>query len=406
MTTPKQSSSATGDDKHVTATLELRNKLYQQSVLDRFGSIDWARTSSAPFVVEFDPTTACNLACPDCISRDLLNQGYFTRERIRDLTREMIDAGVKAVVLIGGGEPLAHPEIGWVMEELARNGVRIGLTTNGLLIHRYLDVIAEKVDWVRVSVDAGTAATFQKLRPSPTGKSMFDEVLRNMELLAPRRKGKLGYSYMIYSEGMFEPSQRGNRFVVPLQPAFHPDGVASMPFNNVAEIYEAAGIAKRIGCDYFELKPMYDINHFLILQNRELMRQAEQLAERAKTLGDEKFKVLLATKLKDLFSGQTDVERKDYTRCAVAQMRTLVTPSGVYVCPYFRGRDDKRIGDVTKVSFAEMWQGEDRRRVMEKLNPSVDCKMHCIRHESNLVLEDMIAGKVRPAPVDDFDLFI
>ena len=30
-------------------------------------------------VVELDPTTACNLACHDCISANLLNQGGFVK---------------------------------------------------------------------------------------------------------------------------------------------------------------------------------------------------------------------------------------------------------------------------------------------------------------------------------------
>ena len=31
-------------------------------------------------VLELDPTTACNLACHDCISANLLNQGGFEED--------------------------------------------------------------------------------------------------------------------------------------------------------------------------------------------------------------------------------------------------------------------------------------------------------------------------------------
>jgi hypothetical protein len=47
--------------------------------------------------------------------------------------------------------------------------------------------------------------------------------------------------------------------------------------------------------------------------------------------------------------------------------------------------------------------------VMNKLNPSVDCPMHCIRHESNLFLEKMISGGFAMDPsevVNDYDRFI
>jgi len=125
--------------------IRLTNKLHQKAIVQHVNSIDWAVGSDAPIVVEFDPTTACNLHCPDCISGDLLNQGAFERKRIREITKEMVDAGVKAVILIGGGEPLSHPEIGWIIEYLGTHGVKIGITTNGILINRYMEEIAEQL---------------------------------------------------------------------------------------------------------------------------------------------------------------------------------------------------------------------------------------------------------------------
>ena len=49
-------------------------KLRQRSILKVLKDIDWSTTSKSPYIVEFDPTTKCNLACPDCISGELLNQ--------------------------------------------------------------------------------------------------------------------------------------------------------------------------------------------------------------------------------------------------------------------------------------------------------------------------------------------
>ena len=55
-------------------------------------------------------------------------------------------------------------------------------------------------------------------------------------------------------------------------------------------------------------------------------------------------------------------------------MRALVTPSGCYICPYFRGSEDKKIGDARFTSFKEIW-AKTRKPVVEKLNPSHDCKI-------------------------------
>ena len=386
------------DARKTQGQLNLIAKLHQRSVAVRVNEIDWKRGSSAPMVVEFDPTTACNLACPDCISRDLLNQGFFGRKRIRELTREMVDAGVKAVVLIGGGEPLAHPEIGWVIEYLGESNVQIGITTNGLLIDRYIDCIAKYASWVRVSMDAATPDTFQRIRPSYSGRSEFGKAVENMKTLAKIKTGKLGYSFMIYSQGEFDKNDSEGSQLINIDD--------DQKFSNVSEIYQGAVLAKEIGCDYYEVKPMYNIDHFSIIHRKELMKQAKGLIKQSLALEGDGFKVLQAAKLHHILNGESNIEPKDYTRCAVSQLRTLVTPSGTYVCPYFRGRGDKNIGNVSKDSFMDMWHGEQRAKVMDQLDPSKDCRMHCIRHNSNMFLEDMIAGKGKGETIEDFDLFI
>lgn len=410
----KDSTKGKGVLKESRNEVSLIEKLHQRSIVHFINEIDWEKGSPTPFVVEFDPTTICNLACPDCISRDLLNQGFISRKRIHELTKEMVDAGVRAVVLIGGGEPLAHPEIGWVIEYFGKNNVHIGITTNGLLIDRYIDCIAEYANWVRVSVDAATSDTFNRIRTSPSGVSMFGKVIENMTNLAKVKSGKLGYSFMIYSEGEFDKSDSAGTNKGKEKSRFIPSGLDESgfikpdndrPFSNVSEIYQAALLAKEIGCDYYEIKPMYNIHHFAINQREELISRTKQEIEQALSLADDSFRVFQATKLHHTLNGEENIEPKDYTRCAVAQLRTLVTPSGTYVCPYFRGRDDKNLGDARKIPFLDMWHGELRAKVIDELDPSKDCKMHCIRHDSNLILEEMIEGKEIEI-IDDFDLFI
>lgn len=379
--------------------LAIKEKLNQDSVQRFILDVDWNESSRAPFVVEFDPTTNCNLACPDCISGSLLNQGQIERERIKTLTQEMIDAGVKAVILIGGGEPMMHPEIGWVIEKLGLAGVQIGITTNGLYLKKHLDVTAKYAKWVRVSMDAGTSRTFNALRPSRNGKSLFDSAIDNMRSYAAQKTGKLGYSFMVYSEGDY--GFKG------IQINSSGDNSAPPPkiTTNADEIYVAARLAKEIGCDYFEIKPMYDVNHFSVMQQTRIAAIVEEQIEKAKALEDEHFRVVEAVKLRATLRGESNLEPKDYTRCAVAQLRTLVTPSGVYVCPYFRGAKEKKIGDITEISFSAMWQGARRAEVMAELDPSKDCRMHCIRHESNLCIEQGLKEGF-PESVPDYDFFI
>ncbi|MFO1264409.1 MAG: radical SAM protein [Rhodoferax sp.] len=379
-------------------TLNLKSKLSQRTVVSYLQSVDWSmHGSAAPFIVELDPTSRCNLACPDCISGDLLNKEEIPSDRLIKLSDEIIDAGVRGVILIGGGEPMMHPAIEKVIQKLGEAGVKIGITTNGLFLKKYLDVTAQFASWVRVSMDAGSSETFNRIRPSSTGKSLFESAIKNMEAFAAKKKGRLGYSFMVFNQGNY--GFKG----VPLVSGTL-DRVAHIT-TNVHEIYQAAELANSIGCDYFEVKPMYDIHHFSVMQPKEITQIVDEQLIRARALNTEKFQVLEATKLWASLHGESNLEPKDYHRCAAAEARTLITPSGVYVCPYFRGADHKNLGRIQEQTLQALWSGSERRSVVEKLDPSRDCPMHCIRNESNQVIESWIKGGF-PLPTDDFDLFI
>ena len=52
--------------------MDLAAKLHQKSVVERIAELDWMNGGShGPYVVELDPTTVCDLACPGCISGKL-----------------------------------------------------------------------------------------------------------------------------------------------------------------------------------------------------------------------------------------------------------------------------------------------------------------------------------------------
>jgi MoaA/NifB/PqqE/SkfB family radical SAM enzyme len=361
--------------KIIMPRMDLAAKLHQKPVVQRIADLDWMKGGSkGPYVVELDPTTVCDLACPGCISGKLLNKHRFSPERLLKLAEEFVEIGVKAVILIGGGEPLTHPAVGQLMEFLGKNDVHIGITTNGTLIDKYLDVIAEYSSWTRVSVDAATDATFLHLRPNRNGISKFNVVISNMESLAKRKKGILGFSFLIRTR-----ADGDNPAVAGL------DKFGYITMSNISEIYAAAKLAKEIGCDYFEPKPSYDDNHYLVTHRKEDMERAREQIEKAKALEDDHFHILESINLEhSLRSAQMGPQPKDYHFCPASDLRTLVTASGVYVCPYFRGREDKKLGDVITTSMKEMWEGEQRKEVMKKLDPSQDCGMHCIRHEMNL----------------------
>ena len=370
--------------------MNILDKLHQQFVVDRVIESDWTNNiTKGPLVVELDTTEACNLACPGCISEDLVsNKTSFSNERLLEIGKEMKEIGVKAVILIGGGEPLAHPMVGKLIDYLGENDIHVGITTNGYFIDRYMDSIAKYSKWTRISMDAATASTFDKLRPGKDGNSKFDYIINNMRKLGKIKNGTMGYSYLIRTEA---------------------DGFGIE--SNIGEIYDAAKLARDLGCDYFEVKPSYSYvggqDHALVKHAKERMDEARKIIKRLDELERPGFKVVKAINLEDSLNCVDVKQEKGYHRCVVADFRTLITPSGVYVCPYWRGKDKFRIGNAHTTSLQDIWNSERRREVMEFVDPSFVCDFHCLRDESNKMIYEMIESDTSKIQIiDEYDRFI
>ncbi|MFF9350118.1 radical SAM protein [Streptomyces sp. NPDC014734] len=360
--------------------LDLVSKLYQPSGWPRVLEAATGAPSRAPLVVDLDPTTFCDLACPECISGKLLNQGRFTPERLGALAEELVALSVRAVVLIGGGEPLAHRGTRRVLRILGEAGLAVGVVTNGTMIRQSLPELAQYATWVRVSVDAGTAGTYGVFRPDRKGRSVFDKVIGNMRLLAAEKKGALGYSFLVMSRR-------------------EPDG---RTVTNHHEVLQAAELAHDIGCDYFETKAMFDDDHHIVQVPEGMLESVDRQLAGAAGLESDSFQLVNSSTLTSLRSHTGPIQPKDYHRCRVAELRTLITPSGVYVCSYHRGNPLARIGDAVTDDLADIWKDSDRGII----DPSRDCRFHCARHRSNLELEH-IDRKGGEAPLaQDYDPFI
>ena len=340
--------------------MDYLGKLFREENREAVQRYVEGRDLPGPLLIEFDPTTTCNYSCPECISRDLLNRSQISPERVSRLLREFQAAGVQGIIFIGGGEPLAHSSMPEPIVEANRLGMAVGLTTNGSLIGRHLDALAENVAWTRVSMDAGTPETYRRFRPSKI-KDAFERVVQNMRDLAAVKKGQLGYSFLVMQR---------------------PDTGST----NAGEIASAAALAKSIGCDYFEFKPMVDNRHYLLPMSPSMRTVIEEQMRECRKLVDATFEVIVPESINHLLRLDDPIQPKRYTACPATELRTLVTPSGIYPCPYHRGREDKRLGSVDDAPFHEFWPSAARRAAAARIDPSRDCEFYCIRHRTNITL--------------------
>lgn len=93
------------------------------------------RGTRGPVHVELDLTDRCNAACSFCNQQDLRTRRELPLARVAELVDELAGAGLRAVRLSGGGDPLVHRDIAGVLDHLAARGVVVdNVTTNGIAL--------------------------------------------------------------------------------------------------------------------------------------------------------------------------------------------------------------------------------------------------------------------------------
>jgi len=97
------------------------------------------RTERFPLLVELEPLYQCNLACAGC--GKIQHPDHVLRRRMPvDQALAAIEESGAPMVSIAGGEPLVHPEIDTIANELVKRRKFVYLCTNAILMERKLDL--------------------------------------------------------------------------------------------------------------------------------------------------------------------------------------------------------------------------------------------------------------------------
>lgn len=133
------------------------------------------RLSALPLLVLY-LTDGCNSRCVMC---DIWKNPRRNMEMslVDHLATEVAKLGTRWV-LLSGGEAMQHPEWPQIAARFRSQGVRVLLLTNGLLVKRQSEAVIENVDELIVSMDAGTAETYQRIR----GVDAFDLIWEGIAL--------------------------------------------------------------------------------------------------------------------------------------------------------------------------------------------------------------------------------
>src|SRR5688500_11286826 len=131
----------------------------------------WTRRSiqwGMPISVSFEPTTSCNLRCPECPSglrafsrpTGMLQKDFFS-ETIDDLSKDL-----SYLVFYFQGEPFLNPEFLSMVKYASDKKIYTATSTNA---HYLKDDIAKRtvesgLDRLIISIDGTTQDTYQQYR--------------------------------------------------------------------------------------------------------------------------------------------------------------------------------------------------------------------------------------------------
>ena len=167
--------------------------------------IEDAKQAGRLLSMELELSRACNLRCIYCYADSgTALDAELSLAEILDAVDQAVELGAKRIIVLGGGEPLVHPDILTILRHIHHRGAGIDLFTNG------------------TRITAGLAGEFMALGVSPVIKmnSMREDVQDMLRGLGEGRPTMSADAAGFMLRGFFEALRRHvafeRTFVVPL----------------------------------------------------------------------------------------------------------------------------------------------------------------------------------------------
>ena len=357
----------------------------QKKVLHHLGTVlDYLEGKNTdPINLEIDPSNACNHSCPFCISghihlskfkgTEFFNRQMMHKDVLMSLVKDLSKTEVKSVSWTGGGEPTMNPYLKSAIKYLKENSnIDMGMFSNGSMFERFdlFETIVDSLSWIRISMDAGKAKSYDDLRVTSKGNN-FEVVLNNIKKLIKIKK------------------ERNSEITIGVGFVVSQD--------NFKEILDFANLFKDIDVDYCQYKPEIIQIERNASDDKKKQISPEFWANKVLDLLDQASKILgnkfqcNSYKVQDLIIDKKKTYGREYKQCIGSQLQPCIGADGeVYVCTNHRGHKDRSYGSLYKKSFSEIWADVNKRGCVMKQIENEEkfsmCSQLCKPHESNKML--------------------
>ena len=123
----------------------------------------------------------CNLRCTYCMPSEGVqlspSEELMSASEVYEIAKVFVSHGVDKIRLTGG-EPLLRKDFGEIVEYLSSLPVSLAITTNGVLLDRYIDVLKKAgINKLNISIDTLNPDRFKGL----TLRDQFHRVIKNID---------------------------------------------------------------------------------------------------------------------------------------------------------------------------------------------------------------------------------
>jgi radical SAM protein with 4Fe4S-binding SPASM domain len=302
-----------------------------------------------PISISIEPTTSCNLRCPECPS----GLRSFTRPTGMldfDLFKDIINQTYKSssyLLLYFQGEPYLHPNFTELVDYASSKGLYTATSTNA---HYLSDENARKtiesgLDRLIISIDGTTQETYESYR---IGGKLEKVIEGTRNIIKWKKKLKSNTPYVMFQFLVVKPNEH--------------------------QIEEVEALGKQLGVDKvaFKTAQLYDyINGNSLMPSIEKYSRYKKISNNSYSRGDSRSpreldKYVLKAKLKN--------------QCWKMWHSTVVTWDGTVVPCCFDKDAAYKQGSLKDQKLAHVWQGEsydDFRKQLLTNRKSLDICQNC-----------------------------
>jgi radical SAM protein with 4Fe4S-binding SPASM domain len=288
-----------------------------------------------PISISFEPTTSCNLRCPECPSglRNFTRPTGMLPDELFRQTIDELESTLLYLIFYFQGEPYLHPNFLDLVKYASAKGIYTATSTNAHFLNdkNARRTVESGLDRLIISIDGTSQETYEAYRIG--GK--LDKVIEGTKnIIHWKKQLKSKTPHVIFQFLVVKPNQ-----------------------HQIAEVYQ---LANELGVDEVALKTaqIYDY---------------EQGSDLIPTL--EKY-----SRYYQKADGSFGIKNRLLNHCWKMWHSCVITWDGKVVPCCFDKDAHHRLGDVNETTFKQLWRGEkyqNFRRLLLKSRSEIEMCKNC-----------------------------